>query len=285
MSVVVCNTPPPCVCVDGGVRQFFSPLLTSNPPLSPTRDRQEASYDGVLGGQAAVNEADVRESRAFLTRVLGADRVAAAARCGRGPPLTAVDCGAGVGRVSEQLLLPLCAVVDVVEPSGHLIAVARTALATAATAPGARGVADRFLQVGLQDFDPEPGRYDIIWVQWALLYLTDGEKCGGWRGGDDCILRLALSNTPQPSPHPSDDAIAFIRRAMAALRPGGALVIKENVCSKGFVVDSDDKSLTRSPAYMRSLLEKSGAVLTAEAAQKDFPKGLFAVRMFGVRKE
>lgn len=72
---------------------------------------------------------------------------------------------------------------------------------------------------------------------------------------------------------------------MAALRPGGALFIKENVCSKGFVVDSDDKSLTRSPAYMRALLEKAGAVLTAEAAQKDFPKGLFAVRMFGVRKD
>lgn len=31
--------------------------------------------------------------------------------------------------------------------------------------------------MGLQDFDPEDGSYDVIWIQWALLYLTD----------DDCI--------------------------------------------------------------------------------------------------
>jgi len=30
--------------------------------------------------------------------------------------------------------------------------------------------------VGLQGFRPEQGRYDVIWVQWALLYLTDGKK-------------------------------------------------------------------------------------------------------------
>lgn len=31
-----------------------------------------------------------------------------------------------------------------------------------------------FFQKGLEAFDPEPGRYDAIWVQWAMLYLTDG---------------------------------------------------------------------------------------------------------------
>lgn len=36
----------------------------------------------------------------------------------------------------------------------------------------------------------EAGRYDVVWVQWALLYLTD------------------------------DDAVAFFRRAGQALKPG-----------------------------------------------------------------
>ena len=27
----------------------------------------------------------------------------------------------------------------------------------------------------LQDFKPEPGRYSIIWCQWVLGHLTDGE--------------------------------------------------------------------------------------------------------------
>lgn len=140
------------------------------PSFSP-RDRQEASYDGVLGGHAAVSDADVRESAAFLRGVLGAERYDAAAAGTL--PLTAVDCGAGVGRVSEQLLLRVFATVDVLEPSGHLLEKAKAAL-TGAAAAGLRGAADRFLQAGLQDFHPEPGRYDVIWVQWAMLYLTDG---------------------------------------------------------------------------------------------------------------
>lgn len=35
-------------------------------------------------------------------------------------------------------------------------------------------IAVRFIQCGLEAFEPEAGRYDIIWVQWALMYLTDG---------------------------------------------------------------------------------------------------------------
>ena len=76
-----------CVWMTAGA--VFHPLTSTppfSPPLLPHRDRQEASYDGVLGGQAAVNDADVSESRAFLTRVLGADRVAAAARGGAATP-------------------------------------------------------------------------------------------------------------------------------------------------------------------------------------------------------
>ena len=29
--------------------------------------------------------------------------------------------------------------------------------------------------ISLQEFDPEPGRYDIIWCQWVLGHLTDGK--------------------------------------------------------------------------------------------------------------
>lgn len=31
-----------------------------------------------------------------------------------------------------------------------------------------------FIQCGLEGFEPEKDRYDIVWVQWALMYLTDG---------------------------------------------------------------------------------------------------------------
>ena len=158
------------------------------------------------------------------------------------PAGLAADCGAGVGRVSEQLLLHHFAEVDLVEPSGegrlpktsylhlpvapaklpdcllytvwrprprpsgvcaravrspagagmnsalahaaHLLAAARKRLCGKGAKPFPPGhAAVGFFQAGLEAFDPEPGRYDVIWVQWAALYLTDGAGAGAAAGG------------------------------------------------------------------------------------------------------
>ncbi len=40
--------------------------------------------------------------------------------------------------------------------------------------------------------------------------------------------------------------------------PGGRIIVKENICQEGFVVDTDDSSLSRSNAYMLQLFEKAG---------------------------
>jgi len=79
------------------------------------------------------------------------------------------DCGAGVGRVTEQLLLAHCAEVDLVEPSRHLLDAARARLAPSCS--GGRGdsgegelpyppghAASGFFEMGLQGFTPAPGR-------------------------------------------------------------------------------------------------------------------------------
>ena len=71
-------------------------------------------------------------------------------------------------------------------------------------------------------------RYDVVWIQWCLLYLTD------------------------------EDAISFFRRCQEALKPGGKIIVKENICQDGFVVDKDDSSLSRSNAYMLKLFEEAG---------------------------
>lgn len=31
-----------------------------------------------------------------------------------------------------------------------------------------------FYQEGLQDFTPRAGRFDVVWLQWGLMYLPDG---------------------------------------------------------------------------------------------------------------
>lgn len=109
-------------------------------------------------------------------------------------PLVVTDCGAGVGRVTQELLLRHFTIVDLVEPSAHLLQQAQANLAAASgTAFPREHALGTVHQCGLQHFDPQPlryadylvllliqphaaHRYDCIWVQWACLYLTDGAR-------------------------------------------------------------------------------------------------------------
>eukprot|EP00892_Ulva_mutabilis_P012546 jgi/Ulvmu1/9664/UM055_0001.1 len=213
-------------------------------------DRQEASYDGVLGGFGFVSDVDIRDSTVLLRRVFKKTLAEQESR-----DLCALDAGAGVGRVTEQLLLHYFGTVDLLEPSAHLLDSAKERLAAvkhsfpAGHAPGA------FLQHGLETFCPQadPPRYDCIWLQWCLLYLTD------------------------------DDLVALLLRCVSALRPGGAIVVKENVCAAGFVVDGDDNSLTRSHAYWMGLFSRAELAVTLSMRQKGMPEQLYAVKMYAVR--
>ncbi|KAK9840774.1 hypothetical protein WJX81_003944 [Elliptochloris bilobata] len=228
-------------------------------------DKQPATYDGVLAGLGHLNGCDIAESRSFLKKAFARQLEAALAGERR---LVGLDCGAGVGRVTEQLLLSRCAQVDLIEPSAHLLNAARATLAPSASSgdgcssnggasgerrhPPGHAAAD-FFQMGLQAFTPAPGRYDLVWMQWALLYLTD------------------------------DDALAFFERLKAGMKPDGLIVIKENVCAAGFVVDKEDSSLTRSNQYLLQLFKRAGLVVMYNVLQRSFPKELFKVRMYALR--
>ncbi len=73
------------------------------------------------------------------------------------------DCGAGVGRVAEQLLLHHFAIVDLIEPSQHLIGAAKRNLAMPGRGEYPKGhQAGQFFNMGLQAWTPEAGRYCSI---------------------------------------------------------------------------------------------------------------------------
>ena len=197
------------------------------------------SDDGVLGGYGSLTPNDVRGSNQFLDKVkslrpaLQFDRVA--------------DCGAGIGRVTKHLLLPRCARVDLVEQSPRLIK----------AAPGYVGAADAgrltCITLGLQDFSPAPGTYDIIWIQWVIGHLHDL------------------------------DFIAFFRRCAAGLRPGGIIALKDNcVEAYTFVVDKSDSSVARHPEYHKLLFTLAGLTVVWEQLQTDFPTELYPVMMWAL---
>ena len=77
---------------------------------------------------------------------------------------SALDCGAGIGRIAKTVLIPEFAEVDLLEPSITQIDEARN------YCPGVRD----FFHCGLQEHNFET-QYDAIWIQWVLCYLTDND--------------------------------------------------------------------------------------------------------------
>ena len=163
-----------------------------------------ASVDGVLGGFGKVTDVDIKESNEFLTELRDKKLLTVE------PSSRAADCGAGIGRISEGMLCRLFTSVDLVEPVGHFLDKARELLA-------GHNEGGSYLQVGLEDWEPAVGSYDVIWIQWVVGHLTD------------------------------DDFVAFFKRCQKGLKPGGLVVLKENTCTTGFIVDKEDSSVTRSP--------------------------------------
>ncbi|TQD86676.1 hypothetical protein C1H46_027802 [Malus baccata] len=110
------------------------------------REGLEASTNGVLGGYAQVNEPDI----------MG-------------------NCGSGIGRVSKNLLIRYFNEVDLLEPVSHFLETARESLAPENHKVSDMHKATNFFCMPPQEFTPEAGRYNIIWVQWCIGHLTDDD--------------------------------------------------------------------------------------------------------------
>ena len=78
----------------------------------------------------------------------------------------ALDCGAGIGRITKNLLLKNFANVDMVDVSEHFI---RESFKFLGEQDSER--VQRFYICGLQNFIPEKSRYDCKWIQWVVGYL------------------------------------------------------------------------------------------------------------------
>lgn len=195
------------------------------------------TVDGMLGGLSMIAPTDIQGSKQFLDEIFKMKPSP-----GRGRSL---DCGAGIGRVAKNLLSHYFNTVDLVEQDKGFIAKAREFLSENGVDNPKVG---QLFNAGLQTFIPDQASYDVIWSQWVLGHLTDG------------------------------DLVSFFKRCSAGLAPNGCLVIKENFTSTDdFCIDNVDSSVTRSVKVTKALLEAADLRVFRITKQQNFIQGLFPV--------
>lgn len=147
------------------------------------------TVDGMLGGFSVISAQDISGSLDFIHQLGRQDEDAP--NLGR-----ALDVGAGIGRVSKYLLTKNFKKVDLLEQNEKFLNEAKKNLQSS---PLAKHIVDNFfcsgksllvpnslihftvdkihnkrLCLGLKDFtNPDNIKYDVIWIQWVLLYLND----------------------------------------------------------------------------------------------------------------
>ncbi|KAK3935950.1 alpha-N-methyltransferase NTM1 [Diplogelasinospora grovesii] len=190
----------------------------------------DADINGMLGGIPSVagysniSKVDLQGSRSFLAKL------GIGSKNGRRKVAKALEGGAGIGRVTEGLLLEVADEVDIIEPLAKFTAVLQNK-------PGVRNI----FNVGLEGWCPTEGtQYDLIWTQWCVGHLTDKQL------------------------------VAYLERCREALNPdGGIIVVKENLSTSGFdVFDDTDSSVTREDGKFLSLFDQAGLRVARTEIQK-----------------
>ncbi|XP_076352072.1 N-terminal methyltransferase [Tachypleus tridentatus] len=200
-----------------------------------------ATIDGMLGGFSEISTVDIQASARFLNMFLQNKENPVGHK-------KALDCGAGIGRVTKHLLLRYFDKVDIVEQNQNFIDQARKYIGE----PADR--VENFYCCGLQDFTPVVRKYDVIWCQWVTGHLTD------------------------------TDFVSFLSRCKKGLKKNGLMIIKDNLTSSKEVDDDNqDSSVTRPRELMVKLFEEAGCSLIAERKQYKLPRGLYEVKMFALR--
>lgn len=174
----------------------------------------------------------------------------------------ALDCGAGIGRVTDKVLRTCCRHVDLLEFVKKHLDKARASLGD-----GKSGCRFGFHCNSAQKFNIGQAGYDLVWCQWLLMYLTDG------------------------------DAVDFLRRAGAGLTEGGVLLVKENVSTSDKATYFDDAdgelwlegvslgapiSCVRTPIHYEQLFELAGLHIVEEWRQSGSERGIMDMNLWSL---
>jgi protein N-terminal methyltransferase len=202
---------------------------------------------GMLGTYPWYSRIELQGSKNFLNKV----RRLSPALQSDGKLNLGVDCGAGVGRVTEGFLRHVCTVVDAVEPVQKFTQVLEEGQLKK------DGVIGDVYTLGLEDWYPEK-KYDLIWTQWCVGHLTDSQL------------------------------VQYVSRCRNSLKDGGIMVIKENLSTHPGgqdMYDDEDSSVTRTDAKFKQIFEEAGMEVIKAEIQTGFPKQfkLLPVKSYALR--
>jgi protein N-terminal methyltransferase len=186
----------------------------------------------MLGGfnNTRLPRVDITGSKTFLANPLIKKRLVASSYT------HAVDCGAGIGRITKNLLTKIFTKTDLVDPiesftkdvlEGDFLRPEREA-----------NKIGQVFSMGLEQFTPEKGKYSVIWNQWCLGHLTD------------------------------TDLVDYFRRCREGLVPdGGVIIVKENLTYGVDNFDELDSSFTRTEKTFKAIFARAGLKMICSAEQ------------------
>lgn len=275
------------------------------------------TIDGMLGGFASISDIDLKGSQSFLQHVLSITHHTGDDSEDDGNnvvPLSCCDCGAGIGRITKGLFIPMNKYnsennnggtntnntaplffhvnsITMVESSPGLLLAAADSLGnlisdstTTTSKIENKNISVllhnkpkcHFICQGLQEYHPKPNSFDVIWIQWVIGYLTD----------KDCVHFLkrcakALRHETKTNNISEEDNEGENNNKNSG-RGGGIIILKDNTANhkvEAIQLDMEDSSVTRSLSYLLSLADQAGLKVIHQTYQDDFPSEIFPVPM------
>lgn len=158
---------------------------------------QEATVKAVVGGSEDPHLPDIKCSNELLFGLISTNNL---------KPGKALDCAAGIGRVTQLVLTNYFEEIDLIEQDEKFILKAKEIL-------GKNPKVKNFYSSSIQDFnfDNKKNFYDLIWVQWCLENI------------EDCDLQ------------------SFLKKCYIALKDDGLMIVKENIYVEDSEEDEEEK--------------------------------------------
>lgn len=156
-----------------------------------------------------------------------------------------IDCGAGIGRVTQYVLLNFFSNIDILERDEKFIKYCRKNFANN------KSIANIYHE-SLESFKYS-NNYDLIWIQWCVEELMD------------------------------DDLTNFLIRSKNALNKNGLIVLKENIISDGRAFWQSIHQKIRSPELFAKIIKDCDLEIIKYYVQKDNLNEILDVGIFVLR--